>query len=65
VNLHVPQEGYSQVVVQHLSLQGRKHQERQPGQQRDDEDALTHQQQRIVGQVRPTQKLEERPAEDE
>ena len=32
---------------------------------RDDDDALAHQRQRIVGQMRPTQKLEERPAQDE
>ena len=65
VNLHVQQKGYSRTAAQHLPLQGREHQERQPGKQRDDEDALTHQQQRIVGQVRPAQELEERPAEDE
>ena len=37
------------------SFQRREHQQRQPGQQRDDDDALAHQPQRIVGQMRPTQ----------
>jgi hypothetical protein len=65
VNLHVQQKRHGRTAAQHLSLQGRQHQERQPGQQRDDEDALAHQQQRVVGQVRPAQKLEERPAQDQ
>ena len=65
VNFHVHQEGYGRTPAQHLSFQSREHQERQPGKQRDDDDASAHQHQRIVGQVRAAQKLEERPAKDE
>ena len=65
VNFHVQQEGHGHAPAQHLSFQGREHQERQPGKQRDDDDALAHQHQRIVGQMRPAQELEERPAQDE
>ena len=65
MNLHVQQEGYGRAPAQRLSFQSREHQERQPGEQRDDDDALAHQLQRIAGQMRPAQKLEERPAQDE
>jgi len=50
---------------QHLSFQSREQKERQPGKQRDDDDAPAQQLQRIVHQTRPAQKLEERPAQDE
>ena len=65
VNFHIQQKRYGRAAAQQVSFQSREHQERQPGEQRDDDDALAHQHQRIVGQVRPAQKLEERPAQDE
>ena len=65
MNFHVQQEGYGRIPAEQLSFQNRERQERRPGKQRDDDDALVHQHQRIIGQVRPTQKLEERPAQDE
>jgi hypothetical protein len=65
MNFQVQQEGYGRVPAQQLSFQSRERQERQPYDQRDDDDASTHQHQRIVGQMRTTQKLEEWPAKDE
>ena len=61
MNFHVQQERYRHTATQQLSSQSREHQERQPGNHRDDDDPLPHQHQGIVGEVRPTQKLEERP----
>ena len=65
MRFHVQQEGYGDVSPQRLSFHNRQHQERQPGQQRDHEDALLQQLQRIPGQMGPTQKLEERSAKDQ
>ena len=65
VHFHVQQKGHDRTATQHLSLQSREQQKRQPGQQRDHDDALAHQQQRVVGEVCPAQKLEERPAQDQ
>ena len=65
VNFDVHQERHGHAAAQQPSFHCREHQERQPGKQRDDDDSLAHHQQRIVGQVRPAQELEERPAQDE
>ena len=65
MNFHVQQEGYGGTSAQHLSFQGGEHQKRQPGEQRDDEDPSPQQFQRVSGEMRPTQKLEERPTQDE
>ena len=66
MNLHILRERARPRSPHRCPSRAREHQERQPGkQQRNEEDALAHQQQRIVGQVRPAQKLEERPAQDE
>ena len=40
MHVHVQQEGHGHVPAQCMSFQSRKHQERQPGQQRDHEDTL-------------------------
>ena len=65
VNFQVQQERHGRAPAQQLPFQSGEHQERQPGKQRDDDNTPPHQPQRIVGQMRPTQKLEERPAQDE
>jgi hypothetical protein len=39
MNFHVQQERYRRTAAQQLSFQSREHQERQPGQQGDDDDA--------------------------
>jgi hypothetical protein len=65
VNFHVQQKRHGRTSAQHLPFHSGKQQERQPGKQRDDDDALAHQHQRIVREVRPAQKLEKRPAQDE
>ena len=61
----VHQEGNGDASADQLSFQGREQQQRQPGQQRDDDDALARQFQRVVSQMRPKQELEERPPMDE
>ena len=65
MNLHILQEGDGHAPAPQVPFQSTEHQERQPGQQRHNHDALAHQPQRIVRQVRPAQKLEERAAQDE
>ena len=52
-------------AAQHLSLQSREQQKRQPGEQRDNEDPLQQELQTVSSKMRPTQKLEERPPQDE
>ena len=42
MNFHVQQERYGRAPAQRVSFQSREHQERQPGEQRDDDDALAH-----------------------
>ena len=65
VNLEVQQKRDGRPSAQRLSFQSREHQERQPRNQRNDDDALPYEHQRVVGEVRPTQKLEERPTQDD
>ena len=65
MNLHILQEGDGRARAPQVPFQGTEHQERQPGQQQRNRDAQAHQPQRIVRQVRPAQKLEERAAQDE
>jgi hypothetical protein len=60
----IEQEGDDRTAAEHPSFQSREQQEWQPGEERDDDDA-SRAIIRIVGQVRPTQKLEERPTQDE
>ena len=62
---HVQQERHGRAPAQQLPFQSREQQQRQPGEQRDDEDALAQQLSASSGQVRPAQKLEKRPAQDE
>ena len=57
--------GTATSAAQQPAPQGRQHQQRQPREQRDQDDAPPLQHQRVVGQVRPTQQLVERPAEDQ
>jgi hypothetical protein len=65
MHFHVPQERDGDVPTQRLAFQRREYQERQPGQQRDEEDAAVQEIQSSPGQMRPPQQLEERPAQDE
>ncbi len=65
MNLDIEQKWHIGTAAPQVSFQRREQQKRQPGKQRDNDDALAHHHQRIVGQVRPAQKLEERAAQDE
>ena len=65
MNLHILQEGHGHAPAPQVPFQGTEHQERQPGHQQEGGDPLAHERQRIVGQVRPAQKLEERAAQDQ
>ena len=59
VDLQVQQEGYSRKSLEKTPFESGEPQQRQPCEQRDEENTLSHQHQCIVGQVRPEQKLEE------
>ncbi len=63
VNVHVHEERHGDVPAQHVSCECRERQQRQPGEQRDHDDAPACQHQRIVGEARATQQLEERSAQ--
>ena len=65
VNVHVLQERDGRTAAQQLPVQGRTQEERQPAEQRDDDNALAQELEMIVGQMGPAQKLEERAAQDE
>jgi hypothetical protein len=47
-----------------VTLHDGQHQQRQPGEKRDDEDASLEQFQRVAGQMRAPKKLIQRPAQD-
>jgi len=51
-----------EIAAEQMSFQRGQRQQRRPGDERQDQDAPLQQQQRIVGQSRPTQKLEDRTA---
>ena len=65
MNFHIQQEGYGDTFTQQLSFQGGEDQKRQPGEQRDDEDPSPQRFQRISCEMGPTEKLEERPTQDQ
>ena len=60
MNLHVFQERHGRGPAQQVPLQSGEHEEGQPGHQQKGDDPLAHERQRVVGQVRTAQKLEER-----
>ena len=65
MNFHIQQEGYGGTSTQRLSFQGGEDQKRQPGEQRDHDDPSLQQFQRVSCEMGPTEKLEERPTQDE
>jgi len=65
MNVHVQQEGYGGTSTQRLSFQSREDQKRQPGEQRDDQNPSSQEFQRISCEMGPTEKLKERPTQDE
>jgi hypothetical protein len=64
VDLQVQQEGYGRHTFRQVPFKTRKDQKRKPCEQRDENNALSHQHQRIVGEVRPEQKLKEWTTQD-
>jgi hypothetical protein len=62
VRLHVQKERHGCAAAQRLSLQSGQCKQRRPSDQRDNKDALPPQLQRISGEMRAAQKLEQRPA---
>src|SRR5919107_4315273 len=64
VNLQVEKERHGHAVTQQVSFQSGERQQRQPGKESDDGDTLAHNQERVVGQARPTQELKERAAQN-
>jgi len=65
VHLRVLQKRHHDAAAHHLALERGQHQQRQPGDRSNDNDALPHHHQRVVGEVRPTQELKQRAAQDE
>jgi hypothetical protein len=65
MDFHIHEKRYGGITAQQLSFQSREYQERQPCEQRNDYNAFAYQRRGIVGQMRPAQKLEERPSQDE
>ena len=65
LDLDVQQEWHGRTAAEQLSADGREQQQRQPGNERNDDDAPPLQRKRVVGQMRAPQQLEQRPAQDE
>ena len=65
MNFHVQQERHGGAPAQQLPFQSREQEKGQPGEQRDDEDPLHQEFKSVSGEMRPAQKLEERPPQDE
>ena len=65
VHLGVVDERHRHARSPRLTLQSREHQQRQPADHRDGHHALAQMRQRVVGQMRAAQELEQRPAQDE
>jgi hypothetical protein len=61
----IQQKRHSNAAAIKLPLKGRHQQQWQPRNERDHDDALANHHQRIVRQMRPPQKLEERPTQNE
>ena len=64
MRVHVEQKGHCCGAAQRLPFHHRQQQERHPGKQREEDETSAHELERIAGQMRPTQQLEERPAQD-
>jgi len=60
-NQLVTEEWDRHASAQDMILQEREQEERQPGEEREDDDPLLHELQPVVGQMCPSQELEQRP----
>jgi hypothetical protein len=65
MELEVPQKRYGNRVRPDAALRGRQEHERQPAHERNDENSLTEQCERVVGEVRASEELEQRSPENQ